>query len=187
MKAKKLLKTTFILLVSSFVLHIVFTVVDGLKNSKTKADAAVILGNKVNPDGTLSARLMQRMDCGLGLYKSGQVKKIIVSGGLGKEGFFEAEKMKAFLVKNGIPDSVITVDNYGDNTLKTVQNTLALKNKLHFKSLIVVSQYYHISRIKMLFRKNGFSNLGSASPRYFEWRDLYSLIREFVAYYKELI
>lgn len=187
MNIKKSLKIVIILLLSWFVLHIAFTVIDGLKNSTNKADAAVILGNKVNTDGNLSDRLLQRMNCGLALYKTGQVKSIIVSGGLGKEGFYEAEKMKAFLVNKGVPDSVITVDNYGDNTLKTVKNTLALRSKLHFNSLIVVSQYYHISRTKMLFRKNGFSNLGSASPHYFEWRDLYSLIREFAAYYKELI
>lgn len=187
MKAKKLFKTIFILLLSWFVLHIVFTIIDGLKHSNNKADVAVILGNKVNTDGTLSNRLMERMNCGLALYQAKQVKSIIVSGGLGKEGFYEAEKMKAFLITHNVPEAVITVDNYGDNTLKTVQNTLALRSKLHFNSVIVVSQYYHISRIKMLFRKNGFNNLGSASPKYFEWRDLYSLIREFAAYYKELI
>ncbi|MCZ4244479.1 YdcF family protein [Pedobacter punctiformis] len=186
MNIKKSLKIVVLFLLSWFVLHIFFIVIDGLKNSNNKADVAVILGNKVNTDGTLSDRLTQRLNCGLDLYRSGRVKNIIVSGGLGKEGFYEGDKMKDYLVKNGVPNSIITVDNYGDNTLKTVKNTLALRSKLHFNSMIVVSQYYHLTRTKMLFRKHGFDDLSSASPLYFEWRDIYSIIREFAAYYKEL-
>ncbi len=186
MNIKKRSAVVILLLICWLVIHLAYTVIDGLSNTKNRADLAVILGSKVNTDGTLSERLTQRLTCALHLYKSGQVKHLLVSGGLGKEGFYEGDKMKEFLLRQGVPDSTITVDNKGDNTIKTVKNTLALQNKLHFKNLIVVSQYFHLTRTKMLFRKDGFSNLGSASPGYFEWRDLYSLLREFVAYYKEL-
>ena len=37
----------------------------------------------------------------------------------------------------------------------------------------------------MLFRKRGFHNIYSASPDYFETRDFYSILREFVAYYTQ--
>jgi len=148
-----------------------------------QADIAVVLGNKVNEDGTLSDRLEKRMECGLDLYRSGRVKKILVSGGLGKEGFFEGDKMKEYLIKNKVPDSVVTVDNYGNNTLATVKNTLKLQDSLEFKSIIVVSQYFHLTRTKMLFRKLHFVNVSSVSPQYFEFRDIYSLLREFVAFY----
>ncbi|GGE41920.1 vancomycin permeability regulator SanA [Pedobacter psychrotolerans] len=187
MKTKKLFLITSATIILWLIIHLVFTVFDGLHSSKNSADVAVILGNKVNTDGTLSDRLNQRMKCGLELYKSGRVKSFIVSGGFGKEGFYEGDKMKDFLVRNGVPNALIYVDNYGDNTLATVKNTLNLKDKIHFNSLIVVSQYYHITRTKMLFRKYGFTNLYSESPKYFEWRDLYSLIREFAAYYMELL
>lgn len=123
------------------------------------------------------------MECGLSLYDSGRVKKIIVSGGLGKEGFYEGDKMKKYLTKHGVPESVIIVDNLGVNTLATVENTIKLKDSLNFESVIVVSQYFHLTRTKMLFRKNNFRNVSSVSPKYFEVRDIYSLLREFVAYY----
>jgi hypothetical protein len=38
----------------------------------------------------------------------------------------------------------------------------------------------------MLFRKAGFVNVSGCSPAYFEFRDFYSLAREFVAYYSEM-
>ncbi|WP_238536262.1 YdcF family protein [Chryseobacterium populi] len=91
--------------------------------------------------------------------------------------------MKEFLVSKGIPDSLILVDNYGDNTRATIDNTLALKKELDFNSVIVVSQYFHVTRTKKLFKDKGFVNVTSVSSKYFEPRDLYSIIREFPAYY----
>ncbi len=175
---------SFYLLCLLPLIHMNYSVIDGLYDNHSSADIAVILGNKVNKDGSLSERLTQRLQTGLALYQSGRVNKIIVSGGLGKEGFYEGDKMRFFLLKNNVPESDIITDNHGDNTLLTVKNTLKLQTELGFKSIIVVSQYYHVSRTKMLFKKNGFMAVSSASPYYFELRDLYSLFREFIAYYR---
>ncbi len=182
-KRKRFIKTLITLLILWYFGHLIYIINDGLKDDKLKADIAVILGNKVNPDGTLSAGLEKRMECGLQLYKEGRVKKIIVSGGLGKEGFYEGDKMKDYLIKNKVPASAIIVDNLGINTLATVKNTLQLKDSLKFRSIIVVSQYFHITRTKMFFKKYQFENVSGASPKYFEIRDFYSLFREFFAYY----
>lgn len=182
---KRILKLIFTFFLLWLTIHLIYTIVDGLTDENKNADLAVILGNKVNEDGTLSKRLEKRLECGLNLYRKGRVKKILVSGGLGKEGFYEGDKMKSFLIQNRVPDSVIIVDNAGNNTIATVDNTLKLKDSLHFRSIIVVSQYFHVSRTKMLFRKRCFGNVSSVSPNYFEFRDIYSLLREFGAYYTE--
>jgi vancomycin permeability regulator SanA len=168
-------------------MHSIFITIDGIHDGKKSADVAIILGSKVNEDGSLSKRLEKRLECGLQLYKNGRVKKIIVSGGLGKEGFYEGDKMKAYLVEKDIPETSVFVDNFGNNTSATVDNTIKLKNKLEIKSIIVVSQYFHLTRTKMLFKKRGFDNISSTSPNYFEIRDFYSILREFAAYYTELI
>lgn len=180
-------KLLFILFIAWFLVHSMFITIDGLNDDKKSGDVAVILGSKVNEDGSLSERLEKRLECGLQLYKNGRVKKIIVSGGLGKEGFYEGDKMKAYLVEKGIPETLIIVDNFGNNTLATVENTIKLKKKLNFKSIIVVSQYFHVTRTKMLFKKKGFKTISSVSPNYFETRDFYSILREFAAFYTELI
>ncbi len=185
MKLLSKIKFIFYLLLLWLIVHLTYITIDGLSDNGASADVAVILGNKINPDGTLSERLQKRLECGLELYKNKRVKKIIVSGGLGKEGFYEGDKMKEFLIKNNVPDSVITVDNNGNNTLLTVENVLKLKDKLQFNSIIVVSQFYHVTRTKMLFKKQGVKNVSSVSPHYFELRDVYSMLREFVAYYVE--
>ena len=185
MRQRRLIKYLFFILAIWFLGHLIYVVIDGVTDNGKKADLAVILGNKVNTDGTLSERLEKRLTCGLQLYQDKRIKKILVSGGLGKEGFYEGTKMKEYLIKKGIPDSSIIVDNKGDNTIATVENTLKLKDSLHFTSIIVVSQYFHLTRTKMLFHKRHFDEVSSASPAYFEIRDGYSLTREFFAYYTE--
>lgn len=168
-----------------FLFHSIYLIIDGISDAGKKADLAVILGSKVNEDGTLSERLEKRLESGIELYKNRRIKKILVSGGLGKEGFYEGTKMKEFLVSKEVPDSVIVVDNKGDNTRATVENTLELRPKLKFNSIVVVSQYFHVTRTKKLFKDQGFENVSSVSPAYFEWRDLYSILREFTAYYSQ--
>jgi len=185
-KTFKVTKIIFAILISWFVAHSLYITIDGLHDKGTKADVAIILGNKVNEDGTLSNRLKARLDEGLQLYNQHRVQKIIVSGGLGKEGFWEGTKMQEYLVANKISAANIIVDNKGNDTEKTVLNSIKIMHRLHYHSAISVSQYFHQTRIKMLFRKNGFRNIESASPRYFELRDPYSLFREFVAFYVEV-
>lgn len=68
-----------------------------------------------------------------------------------------------------------------------MRNTARLQPALHFRSVVVVSQFYHISRTKLLFRQAGFTEVSGVSPVYFELRDVYSLLREFVAYYQALL
>lgn len=181
----KFLKIVCSLLLLWCMAHTLYIIIDGLSDIGQKADLAIILGNKVNEDGTLSERLTKRLESGVFLYREHRVKKILVSGGFGKEGFYEGDKMKEYLIHQGIPDSVIMVDNKGNTTRATVDNTMKLKEKYPFSSAIVVSQYFHVTRTKKLFKDKGFTNISSVSPHYFEWRDFYSILREFPAYYTQ--
>ncbi len=118
----------------------------------------------------------------------GRVKRLLVSGGLGKEGHYEGDKMRDYLVKKGVPDSLIIVDNQGNNTTLSVVNTSACRIPCSLKvSSCVVSQYFHLTRSKMLFRKKGFKAVSGVSPWYFEWRDVYALGREMVGYYRQVL
>jgi hypothetical protein len=66
-KYNRKFKLPFILFLTWFLGHSLFITIDGLIDDKKSADVAVILGSKVNEDGTLSERLEKRLDCGLQL------------------------------------------------------------------------------------------------------------------------
>jgi vancomycin permeability regulator SanA len=186
-KKIKFLKVIVGICCAWFGLHTVYIVADGLIDHHQNADLAIVLGNKINHDGTLSERLKQRLNQSIELYNQKRIKFILVSGGFGKEGFFEADEMKNYLIQNQIPADRIIVDNQGSDTEKTVQNSIQIMKAKQLSSAITVSQYFHQTRIKQIFHKNGFTKVQSSSPLYFELRDFYSIFREFFAFYLEAV
>lgn len=168
-----------------FLIHTACILVDGFTDENARADVGVIFGNTVYPDGTLSPRLKARLDRGVALYQDSLLKIIVVSGGLGNEGYYEGTKMFEYLISQHIPREKIIVDNAGNNSEATVANVkkLGLANL----SITVITQYHHISRAKLAFKKNGFKVVYGAHADFFELRDFYSIAREFVGYYKYLI
>lgn len=169
-----------------FTIHTVVIVIDGLNDELKSADMAVVLGNKVELNGQPSKRLQSRLDKAVELYDEGYFNFIIVSGGLGKEGFDEAKVMKNYLTNQGISDDKIIEDSNGYNTYMTAENSRLVMDELDLKSVMVISQYFHITRTKLAFKKLGFEKVYSAHSGVFEYRDVYSIIREFPAYYKYL-
>lgn len=184
---KKLIQYTIVALLLWGSIHTIIIVIDGLNDELEVVDVGVILGNKVELDGKPSKRLQRRLDRGIELYEGNYFKYVIVSGGVGKEGFDEAVVMRDYLIQAGIPEDSIILDSKGINTYMTAKNSKEIIEEKGLNSVMIISQYYHISRTKLAFSKVGFDKVYSAHARIFEIRDIYSLIREFVAYYKYLI
>jgi vancomycin permeability regulator SanA len=194
-KAKQLLrhkwvKRTAALLVAWIAIHSIYICIDGNNDYKGNADVAVILGNKVYADGTLSPWLQGRVDKALELYRQGRVRKIFASGGISKSPDGEQPEgnaMKNYLVSQGVPAVDIIADNAGQNTYLTARDFIEWNEHYHYSSVIVVSQFYHITRIKYIFRKLGCRNLYQASSDVYSGRDIEGTLREVPAFYKYLI
>ncbi len=159
----------------------------GLRDDIQPADVALVLGNKVEPDGTPSARLQARLDTAVALYRKGYFKKVIVSGGTGREGFPEGTAMRDYLVRQGLPESAILVDNEGVDTRSSARNTATILKAASGRSVLVISQYFHIPRAKLALEQEGVAPVYHAHPSYFESRDVYSILREAPAYGKYLL
>ncbi|WP_258199494.1 YdcF family protein [Paenibacillus endoradicis] len=181
----------FLILVASlflwFIIHSTFVVIDGLNDELKPVDVAVVLGNKVETTGQPSERLKARLDKSVELYDGGYYTYIMVSGGIGKEGFDEAKVMKSYLIDKGIPEDKIIEDSNGYNSYMTAQNTSKIMDELELDSAMVITQYFHVTRTKLAFRKMDIEEVYSAHAKIFEFRDIYSIIREFPAYYKYLL
>lgn len=169
------------------VAHTLIITIDGLNDEVGKSDVAVVLGNKVELDGRPSKRLQGRLDKAIELYNKEYFNYIIVSGGLGKEGFNEAIVMKQYLIEKGIPSDNIILDEIGNNSYMTAVNTKVIMEQMNFNTVTIISQFYHISRTKLAFHKVGLDDVYTAHSKSYELRDVYSLLREFPAYYKYLL
>jgi vancomycin permeability regulator SanA len=179
---KKLLLASLLLLSGSFLLGAALIVADGLRDDIHTADVAIVLGNTVESDGRPSDRLRARLDKALELYRRGLFQHVIVSGGTGAEGFNEAEVMKRYLVSQGVPEGRIIADGEGLTTSLTARNAARVMKERGWRSALVVSQYFHISRTRLAVESYGVRPVYSAHAEYFELRDVYSIAREVIGY-----
>ena len=179
---KKYLLFIFGIPAAGILIALTVLISSGLKDQMGKADVALVLGNTVNIDGTPSPRLRARLDKTLELYRDGYFPTIIVSGGIGIEGYDEAKVMRDYLVSHGVSADQIIMDNEGINTYASAKKTLQIICESNKKSVFVVSQYFHLPRARLTLERLGISPVYSAHANFFEWRDIYSSLREVVAY-----
>ena len=69
-------------------------------------------------------------------------------------------------------------DPHGHDTWETARYTRAWLARRGGRSAIAVSQYFHLPRCRLAFRRHGIREVGTAGPDYAEWRDLFSVPRE---------
>jgi uncharacterized SAM-binding protein YcdF (DUF218 family) len=181
-KTRRILFLTALSTTLVFTLAATLIVADGLADEIHAADVAIVPGNTVERNGRPSARLQARLDQTVALYRQGLFPDVIVSGGLGSEGFDEAEVMKRYLVEQGLPEGRIHVDGGGATTYLTARNAARMMRENGWQSAMVVSQYFHISRMRLALRRSGVTPVFSAHARYFELRDVYSIVREVIGY-----
>ena len=179
---KKKLQLTFLFAIILYIFSLIGLFIDSYWDFASTGEFAVVFGNKVEANGSPSSRLKARLDSAKELYLTHRVEKLIVSGGIGKEGFDESIVMADYLKKNGVVESDIIIDSNGYNTSLTSLNTKSIVNEN--ACIIAVTQQYHVSRAKLSLRNAGFSCVYGYFPTYHELRDLYSWTREIPAWLK---
>ncbi|KRT16242.1 hypothetical protein ASU31_08680 [Pedobacter ginsenosidimutans] len=126
-----------------------------------KFDVGIVLGgfsglNKRNNEIAFNwagDRLFQA----IALYKKGQIKQILLSGGsanLINQKIKEADLAIQYLKLIGIPDSAILIENQSRNTIENARYSLALIAKSNPKAkILVITSAWHIPRTKLIFDK----------------------------------
>lgn len=127
----------------------------GTSDYRAEADAAVVFGAKVAADGALSPSLDDRVRTGVQLYKSGLVHTLVMSGGVGESGADETVAMRAAALRAGVPPGAILSDHKGVDTDATVRNTIRIFRDRGVSRVLVVSQGYHLPRVKLAYRAAG--------------------------------
>ena len=122
---------------------------------------AMVLGNLVYPGGRPSAELVRRLETGLRVYRAGGAQRIIVSGRAEPSvDYDEPGAMAAWLEARGVPAAAVIADRGGYRTAASMADAAAGG----VRSLIVVSQGYHLARAIYLARHAGIDAVGVAAP-----------------------
>ena len=124
------------------------------------ADCILVLGCQVNPDGSPSDMLADRLKMGVELYNLGAAPKLLMSGDHGREEYNEVETMKRYAVDSGISSSDVFMDHAGFSTYESIYRA---KEIFEADKIIIVTQKYHLYRALYIAEKLGIDAYGVAS------------------------
>src|SRR5437773_1676859 len=128
------------------------------------ADVIIVLG-AAEYRGRPSPVLRARLDHALMLYRQGLAPRILTTGGAGGDPIFtEGGVGRSYLVGKGVPSESIVVELEGESTVHSVAAAGEILRRMGLQSAIVVSDGYHIYRVKKMLQANGLKVYGSPRP-----------------------
>lgn len=116
---------------------------DGSKVLGVTYDCIIVLGASVQPDGTPSAILRNRIEAAVSLYERGIAPVIIMSGDGRESNYDEPSAMKDYAVSLGVPADAVYCDPGGYHTYDTMWRVAHVYGA---QSALVVTQEYHLYR-----------------------------------------
>lgn len=159
----------FLLLLPIVTLGYLLYVADQIRRQSTleeaqRADVIIVLGAaeyRGRPSPVLEARLNHALD----LYRRGLARYVITTGGAGGDPVYtEGEVGRAYLTKHGVPSESILVEPEGATTAQSLEAATEIMRRMNLYSCIVVSDGYHIYRVKRLLQKREVQVYGSPRP-----------------------
>jgi uncharacterized SAM-binding protein YcdF (DUF218 family) len=128
------------------------------------ADVIIVLG-AAEYHGRPSPVLRARLNHALLLYLRGLAPYILTTGGAGGDPVYtEGEVGRAYLTKHGIPSEAILVEPQGSTTAQSLGAAVEIMGRMNLHSCIVVSDGYHIYRVKRLLQNHNIQVYGSPRP-----------------------
>jgi SanA protein len=182
---KKFLKMIFnAVLIAALVFLIVLIITSTAANLTTRSlifnpedsiqpyPVAIIFGAGLNRDGSPSTVLRDRVATGVDLYKSGKVKKLLMSGDNRFLNYNEPGAMQQYAISQGVPETDIVMDYAGRRTYDTCYRA---KHIFQLESAVLVSQDYHLPRAVFTCKELGLPAIAVRADRR-TYRSLPSLI-----------
>src|SRR4051812_24364191 len=126
------------------------------------AQAALVLGAQVMPNGAPSSMLSDRIDAAFELYRAHKVDKLLLSGDHSRKTYDEVGTMKRILLAKGIPPQDIFEDHAGFDTWDSAQRARRI---FDVSSAVVVTQKFHMARALWDARRAGLKVSGYAADR----------------------
>lgn len=135
-----------------------------IRDDARTADAIVVFG-AAEYSGRPSPTLRARLDHALTLHRRGLAGHIITTGGSGGDPTFtEAGVGRNYLAEHGVPPEKIIIEDESATTDQTVLLVAEVLKRNRMKDCVVVSDGYHLFRIKRQLLSRGIVAYGSPRP-----------------------
>lgn len=158
-------------------------IVDQQAAASFDADAIIVLGASVYPDGTPSGILQDRLDDGIALYFAGAAPKIIMSGDNGTESYNECWAMKQYAISQGVPSEDVFCDHAGFSTYETMYRA---RHVFGADRIVIATQTYHLYRAIYDAQGVGMEAIGVPSDygeyvnqSWYDFREIFARTKDF--------
>ena len=129
---------------------------------KEKYHYGILLGGMIDLESTaeniLFSKNNDRLLNTLDLYSKGIIKKILITGASGSltSELKEAEILRNYLIKIGIPDSCVLAENSSKNTYENAVYCEKILTQIHTNKVVnclIITSDYHMRRSLACFKK----------------------------------
>lgn len=148
------------------------------------ADVILVLG-AAEYSGRPSPVLKARLDHALELYRHQLAPRIMTTGGAGGDPVFtEGAVGRSYLARHGVPSEAIILENEGETTVQSIALAGEILHRMDLHSVIVVSDGYHIYRVKKMLQFRGLAVYGSPRKELFPnpMRERWNYVKQAIGY-----
>jgi len=149
------------------------------------ADAIVVFG-AAEYSGRPSPVYKARLDHAFELFKQGVAPVVITTGGSGADpSYSEGGVGRDYLMSRGIPESRLIAETQGADTAQSAKRVGVILRANHMRSVIAVSDAYHVFRIRRLLEHEGVQVRVAPRPDSLPhtwWQRMEAVLREAVSY-----
>jgi uncharacterized SAM-binding protein YcdF (DUF218 family) len=137
---------------------------DAARDEVRPADVIVVLG-AAQYNGRPSPVFKARLDHALHLFQKGYAHAIITTGGFGPDpNFSEAHVGTQYLVQHGVDAASIITEQGSGSTTDSIHAVSGLLRAKGWKVALVVSDGFHLYRLKHMFADSGIEAYTSPAP-----------------------
>jgi uncharacterized SAM-binding protein YcdF (DUF218 family) len=135
------------------------------RDSAAPADAIVVLG-AAQYNGQPSPVFRARLDHAAELWRRGVAPLVIVTGGVGRgDSLSEASVGRNYLLRSGLPDSVLLVEATGRATAPSMRAAATVLRAAGGSRAVLVSDGFHMLRLVVVARRFRLTPFGSPAPQ----------------------
>lgn len=178
------LATAIIIVVATVALSLVFILAGFSGTASFPVDCGLVFGAAISGRNTPGPAIVRRVDGAAALWKNGDVRTLIFTGGKGDSWrLSEAVVMRQQAIRDGVDGRSIFTEESARSTKENIENSLFLV-KEHCQTVVAISDQYHLARIRLLAKQAGWGTLMTYGvPERPDARgESRSVLREFAAY-----
>jgi uncharacterized SAM-binding protein YcdF (DUF218 family) len=163
-----------LLMLAGWILSLVGVYVWGHRDTARPVAAIVVMG-AAQYGGRPSPVFRARIDHGIDLWRRGLAPRLIFTGGPGdRDTTSEAAVAERYAIDHGVTPRAILIENAGRSTAESLQHVAALMDAEPSRTVILVSDPFHMLRLTILARRYGLTAYASptrTSPISTSWRE----------------